>query len=106
MISASNYAGLFFFVINVKIFSKTTSKLCHKPGRSELMVLFILSYSFRVQVRRTDKINTEAAFHSIEEYMYWVDLYYNKLERVKPVEQRRVFLATDDSNLLPEAKEK
>lgn len=59
-----------------------------------------------VQVRRTDKINTEAAFHSIEEYMYWVDLYYNKLERVQPVEQRRVYLATDDANLLPEAKDK
>ncbi|KAJ7340039.1 Alpha-(1,6)-fucosyltransferase [Desmophyllum pertusum] len=59
-----------------------------------------------VQVRRTDKINTEAAFHSIEEYMYWVDLYYNKLERTQAVEQRRVYLATDDPNLLPEAKEK
>lgn len=59
-----------------------------------------------VQVRRTDKINTEAAFHSIEEYMYWVDLFYNKLERVQPVKQRRVYLATDDANLLPEAKEK
>ena len=69
--------------------------------------VFILFYSFiSVQVRRTDKINTEAAFHSIEEYMYWVDLYYNKLERVQPVDQRRVYLATDDSNLLPEAKEK
>ena len=72
--------------------------------------MFILvSFFFlfcRVQVRRTDKINTEAAFHSIEEYMYWVDLYYNKLERVQTVEQRRVYLATDDSNLLPEAKEK
>ncbi|XP_068688113.1 alpha-(1,6)-fucosyltransferase-like [Montipora foliosa] len=59
-----------------------------------------------VQVRRTDKINTEAAFHSIEEYMYWVDLFYNKLERVQHVEKRRVFLATDDGNLLPEAKMK
>ena len=57
-------------------------------------------------MRRTDKINTEAAFHSIEEYMYWVDLFYNKLERVQQVEKRRVFLATDDGNLLPEAKMK
>ena len=67
---------------------------------------FISFLFFRVQVRRTDKINTEAAFHSIEEYMYWVDLFYNKLERVQPVKQRRVYLATDDANLLPEAKEK
>ena len=59
----------------------------------------------RVHVRRTDK-NTEAAFYSIEEYMYWVDLYYNKLERVQTIEQRRVYLATDESNLLSEAKNK
>ena len=57
-------------------------------------------------MRRTDKINTEAAFHNLEEYMYWVDLYYNKLERIQPVEQRRVYLATDDGDLLPEAKAK
>ena len=68
--------------------------------------LFILLFFIRVQVRRTDKINTEAAFHSIEEYMYWVDLYYNKLARVQAIEKRRVYLATDDPNLLPEAKEK
>ena len=63
-------------------------------------------HSFRVHVRRTDKTMTEAAFHSIEEYMYWVDLYYDRLERVQTVDQRRVYLATDDSNLLSEAKEK
>lgn len=32
-----------------------------------------------VQIRRTDKINSEAAYHHVEEYMYWVDLYYKKL---------------------------
>ena len=73
---------------------------------SNYVNVFIHLFFIRVQVRRTDKINTEAAFHSIEEYMYWVDLYYNKLARVQAIEKRRVYLATDDPNLLPEAKEK
>ena len=57
-------------------------------------------------MRRTDKINTEAAFHKIEEYMYWVDLYYNKLEKLQAVEKRRVYIATDDPRVFPEAEEK
>ncbi|XP_041354464.1 alpha-(1,6)-fucosyltransferase-like [Gigantopelta aegis] len=62
-----------------------------------------------VHVRRTDKVGVEAAFHSIEEYMAYVDDYYDKLEARKPEllnVQRRVYLATDDPNLLKEAREK
>ncbi|KXJ29841.1 alpha-(1,6)-fucosyltransferase [Exaiptasia diaphana] len=59
-----------------------------------------------LQVRRTDKINTEAAFHSIEEYMYWVKLYYERRSKVEKIDTKRVFLATDDPSVLPEAKEK
>ena len=61
---------------------------------------------FRVHVRRTDKINLEAAFHGIEEYMYWVDHFYERLERHKKIDKRRVFLASDDPSVLPTAKEK
>ncbi|XP_066934358.1 alpha-(1,6)-fucosyltransferase-like [Clytia hemisphaerica] len=58
-----------------------------------------------VQVRRTDKINTEAAFHGIKEYMYWVELYYERLKLRQSVEKKRVYLATDDPTVLPEAKQ-
>ena len=60
----------------------------------------------RLHVRRTDKINVEAAYHSIEEYMYWVDLYYKKLAMTQHIRQKNVFLASDDSTVLAEAKKK
>jgi len=57
-----------------------------------------------VHVRRTDKIGTEAAFHSLEEYMKYVDEYYDKLDMVKPLSKRRVFIASDDPKVINEAK--
>ena len=59
-----------------------------------------------VHVRRTDKVGTEAAFHSIDEYMVHVEQYYKLLSRRKKIDQKRVYLATDDPNLLAEAKKK
>ena len=59
-----------------------------------------------VHVRRTDKVGTEAAFHSMEEYMLHVDNFYEMLEKRQAVAQRRIYLATDDPNLLMEAKQK
>ncbi|VVD03397.1 unnamed protein product [Leptidea sinapis] len=53
----------------------------------------------RVHIRRTDKVGTEAAFHSIDEYMTHVRDYYDQLALTQPVEVRRVYLASDDSNV-------
>lgn len=47
-------------------------------------------------MRRTDKIGTEASFHSLAEYMKYVDEYYDKQNMVRPVSKRRVFIASDD----------
>ena len=57
-----------------------------------------------VQVRRTDKINTEASLHNLEEYMKHVEAFYDKYELIheKKVE-RTVFLATDEVKVLNEA---
>lgn len=49
-----------------------------------------------VHIRRTDKIGTEAAFHTVEEYMKYVDEYYDQLEMVQHVRKRRIFLASDE----------
>ncbi len=65
-----------------------------------------LSIICRVHVRRTDKIKAEAAYHSLEEYMYWVDLYYKKLSLTQKVHQKNVYLASDDHTVLPQAKKK
>ncbi|XP_059164715.1 alpha-(1,6)-fucosyltransferase-like isoform X2 [Physella acuta] len=59
-----------------------------------------------VHVRRTDKINLEAAYHSIEEYMEHVEEYYQQLERTRPNIDRQVYLASDDPSVLADAKQK
>ncbi|KAJ8009298.1 hypothetical protein DPEC_G00087440 [Dallia pectoralis] len=59
-----------------------------------------------VHVRRTDKVGTEAAFHPIEEYMQHVEEQFQVMARRVHVDQKRVYLATDDPSLLQEAKTK
>uniref|UniRef100_A0A023FVF4 Alpha-(1,6)-fucosyltransferase n=1 Tax=Amblyomma parvum TaxID=251391 RepID=A0A023FVF4_AMBPA len=60
-----------------------------------------------VHVRRTDKVGTEADFHSLEEYMEYVDDFFERLAlKGGPPPTRRVYLATDDPKLLSEAKTK
>ncbi|KAF4532303.1 hypothetical protein B566_EDAN010804 [Ephemera danica] len=59
-----------------------------------------------VHIRRTDKVGTEAAFHPLEEYMQAVDEYYTQLELSQPVDKRRVYIATDDPNVITDAKNK
>lgn len=51
-------------------------------------------------------MGTEAAFHSIDEYMHAVNEYYDQLELKQPVEKRRVYLATDDPKVIQEAYSK
>ncbi|XP_055380359.1 alpha-(1,6)-fucosyltransferase [Condylostylus longicornis] len=59
-----------------------------------------------VHVRRTDKVGTEAAFHSIDEYMSYVEDYYLTLEMNNTRIVRRIFLASDDPRVISEAKNK
>ncbi|GFU32721.1 alpha-(1,6)-fucosyltransferase [Nephila pilipes] len=59
-----------------------------------------------IHVRRTDKIGTEAQFHPIEEYMEHVEEYFQLLGLEHPIKEKRVYLATDDPNLLAESRKK
>ncbi|XP_045528087.1 alpha-(1,6)-fucosyltransferase [Pieris brassicae] len=59
-----------------------------------------------VHIRRTDKVGTEAAFHSIDEYMVHVRQYYDQLQLTQHVDVRRVYLASDDANVLGDARSK
>lgn len=61
---------------------------------------------FRVHVRRTDKVGTEAAYHGIDEYMKYVDEYFDLLETKQSVGKRKIFLASDDSSVATEARQK
>lgn len=59
---------------------------------------------FRIHIRRTDKVGTEAAFHSLDEYMVEVEEYYKSLQMTQTVTQKRVYIATDDPKVFEEAK--
>ncbi|KAF0989411.1 hypothetical protein HZS_6847 [Henneguya salminicola] len=52
-----------------------------------------------VHIRRTDKIGVEANLYQLEEYMFWVELYFKKLEIKGDKFKRRVYLATDEPKL-------
>lgn len=56
-------------------------------------------------MRRTDKVGSEAAFHSIEEYMKHADAWF-QLQALKTGTEipKRVYLATDDPGLIEETK--
>lgn len=65
-----------------------------------------------VHIRRTDKVGTEAAFHAVDEYMVGVKDYFDQLA-MRPDggglgagEKRRVFIASDDPQVIPEARKK
>ncbi|ESO07749.1 hypothetical protein HELRODRAFT_75808 [Helobdella robusta] len=54
-----------------------------------------------IHVRRTDKLKSEASFHDISEYMLHVENYYQYLDlKQQIVDKRRVYIATDDINVI------
>ena len=57
-----------------------------------------------MHVRRTDKVGLEAAFHSVEEYMLYVDEWFDTYEQKHPGVKRKVYLASDDPTVLSDAK--
>lgn len=66
----------------------------------------------RIHVRRTDKVGTEADFHSIDEYMAHAVEWYDKEDMKRhrlgkaKISTRAVFIATDDPNVYSEAVER
>lgn len=61
---------------------------------------------FRIHIRRTDKLSREARYIHLEKYMERVKLFYQELALTQQLTERRVFLATDDSRVIGEFKEK
>lgn len=80
-----------------------------QPDTQEMLDIGMRKLGFQrpivgVHVRRTDKVGTEAALHTIDEYMRGVADYYAQLEQIQPVDKRRVFLASDDPKVIHEAR--
>jgi glycoprotein 6-alpha-L-fucosyltransferase len=60
-----------------------------------------------VHVRRTDKVGTEAAFHGIDEYMPHVEEFFRLQDLINEKQLKRVvYLATDDVQVIKDAKER
>lgn len=59
-------------------------------------------------IRRTDKLGSEASFHALEDYMEWAKLWFHleQHRRGKIELKRRIFIATDDKNVVNEARKK
>lgn len=76
-------------------------------GINEVLITYIYLFNFfRVHIRRTDKVGTEAAFHKLDEYMTHVEQYYKQRELSEKIDKKRVYLATDEPKLFSEAKKK
>lgn len=59
-----------------------------------------------VHIRRTDKLNSEAAYHSVAEYMNNVEEYYAQLCPSRKAEIKRIYLASDDVTVFEEIRMK
>lgn len=56
-----------------------------------------------MQIRRTDKIHTEASFHDLDEYMKWTEDWFRIEEyRIHSLVKRRIYIATDDPKIFDE----
>lgn len=60
-----------------------------------------------IHVRRTDKVGTEAAYHAVDEYMKYVEEYYQQLElKEGKISTKKVYVASDDPKVLAECRKK
>ena len=68
--------------------------------------IVISSSKFRVHVRRTDK-HAEAKFFPVKEYMEYVEEWYQQQQKQgMNITQKRVYLATEEAEVLEEATKK
>ncbi|XP_046665025.1 alpha-(1,6)-fucosyltransferase [Homalodisca vitripennis] len=82
-----------------------------QPNTADLLHTAAERFSFQrpivgIHIRRTDKVGTEAAFHSVEEYMDAVEEYYKQLSLSQSVDVKRIYLASDDPKVFAEIKKK
>ena len=63
------------------------------------------SLACRLHIRRTDKVGSEAAYHNVQEYMQHAVAWFDALDaRTAHKHKRRVFIASDEPTVIPEAR--
>lgn len=82
-----------------------------QPHLTEMLQSTVENFKFEhpivgVHIRRTDKVGTEAAFHSVEEYMVHVEEWFRKQRLSDPTIKPRVYVASDEPRVLGECRKK
>ncbi|KAF7640162.1 hypothetical protein Mgra_00000606 [Meloidogyne graminicola] len=98
----------FFIAQFLTFLMRENNELDKFVKKAKQQIPFHLGPIVGIQIRRTDKVGSEAAFHNLEEYMEWADLWF-RIEKRRlnfPLLPKRIFIATDDPLVIKEAKEK
>ena len=82
-----------------------------QPHLEQMLQSTVENFKFQhpivgVHIRRTDKVGTEAAFHSVEEYMTHVQEWFRKQKLTQPDVKPRVYVASDEPRVLAECRKK
>ncbi|CAI5451711.1 unnamed protein product [Caenorhabditis angaria] len=97
----------FFIGTVVAFLMRFNSETIDKLEKAAQQVEFSKGPIVGLQIRRTDKVGTEAAFHGLDEYMEWTEIWFKSQEKMEnKVIDRRIFIASDDPTVVPEAKQK
>ena len=52
----------------------------------------LYGHYFGLQVRRSDKINTEAQFHSLAEYMHYVNIVHDRMDKTQHPIKKEIYV--------------
>jgi hypothetical protein len=66
----------------------------------------IFSVFHSVHIRRTDKLLSEGSYYAVKSYFKYVEEYFKKLQAAGIEAHPKVYLATDDPEVLIEATER
>ncbi|KAF1744610.1 hypothetical protein MXB_687 [Myxobolus squamalis] len=59
-----------------------------------------------IHIRRGDKLIREAKFIDSDEYMFWAELYFRKIEIKGKKVKRIIYIATDETGLVEKMRKK
>uniref|UniRef100_A0A915BEH2 Alpha-(1,6)-fucosyltransferase n=2 Tax=Parascaris univalens TaxID=6257 RepID=A0A915BEH2_PARUN len=98
---------VFFISQFLRYLMRPNDELAKRISEAASKVPFSEGPVVGLQIRRTDKVGTEAAFHALSEYMKWTEYWFQVEEyRIGRPTRRRIYIATDDPSVFAEAKEK
>uniref|UniRef100_A0A0R3S004 GT23 domain-containing protein n=1 Tax=Elaeophora elaphi TaxID=1147741 RepID=A0A0R3S004_9BILA len=96
-------APAFFISQFIRYLMRPSAVMAKKIDQAVKKVPFDKGPIVGLQIRRTDKINTEAAFHDLDEYMKWTEDWFRIEEyRTQSSIKRRIYIATDDPEVFDE----